>query len=30
MTLEVAAAAIVSDGRLLAARRTHPADVAGG
>ncbi len=30
MTLEVAAAAIVRHGRVLAARRTHPADVAGG
>lgn len=30
MTLEVAAAAIVHHGRVLAARRTHPADVAGG
>nr|MDQ3307782.1 NUDIX domain-containing protein [Actinomycetota bacterium] len=30
MTLEVAGAAIVCHGRVLAARRTHPADVAGG
>lgn len=30
MTREVAAAAIVVAGRVLAARRTHPADVAGG
>ena len=30
MTIEVAAAAIVVAGRVLAARRTHPADVAGG
>lgn len=28
--IEVAAAAIVAHGRVLAARRTHPADVAGG
>ncbi len=30
MTREVAAAAIVRHGRVLAARRTHPADLAGG
>ncbi len=30
MTTQVAGAAIVRDGRLLAARRTHPDDVAGG
>jgi 8-oxo-dGTP diphosphatase len=30
MTTRVAAAAIVRHGRVLAARRTHPADVAGG
>ena len=30
MTVEVVAAAIVRDGRVLAARRTRPADVAGG
>lgn len=29
-SIEVTAAAIVSNGRVLAARRTHPADVAGG